>query len=398
MDFNNAGKTLFKMLGVKHRIMDRSSFTTMSRPITTKNNLDRNHLIESRKKNLFRFLLNRLKWLRVPITFTFTLVMVGHLVRYQRNKNNRNDLDPYRPLPLEVSIYKLLPLRTISRFWGWINSIELPYPVRIPILKSYAKAFGCDLNEAFIQDLNEYKNLSEFFRRELKPGLRPIAGCPDDIVSPCDGSVLNVGSAQNGLLEQVKGINYTIESFLGPNTWNEFSKINSDGEDYQKSLLQNSDTDLYHCVIYLAPGDYHRFHSPANWTIRFRRHFPGKLYSVRPTFASWFPNLFSVNERVVYIGDWKFGFFAMIPVGATNVGSMRIYFDEKLKTNQTKFLLSNVFDDQSLENINLKKGDPFGEFNLGSTIVLLFEAPKNLQFKTSTSSKIKYGQLLGILN
>jgi phosphatidylserine decarboxylase len=34
---------------------------------------------------------------------------------------------------------------------------------------------------------------------------------------------------------------------------------------------------LYFMVIYLAPGDYHRFHSPTNWVAESRRHFAGTL-------------------------------------------------------------------------------------------------------------------------
>lgn len=71
-------------------------------------------------------------------------------------------------------MYKMLPLRTISRVWGYLNSIELPVAARKPILKAYIETFGCKLEEAYIEDLTQYRNLNEFFRRSLKPGLRPI--------------------------------------------------------------------------------------------------------------------------------------------------------------------------------------------------------------------------------
>ena len=157
-------------------------------------------------------------------------------------------------------------------------------------------------------------------------------------------------------------------------------------------------TALYYCVIYLAPGDYHRFHSPVSWVVESRRHFAGELYSVSPYLQRTLPDLFTLNERVVLLGRWKYGFFSYTPVGATNVGSIVINFDRELRTNS---LLTDTLADKAAEEAAergepysgyaeatytsassvlgghaLKRGEEMGGFQLGSTIVMVFEAPK----------------------
>jgi len=44
--------------------------------------------------------------------------------------------------------------------------------------------------------------------------------------------------------------------------------------------------------------------------------------------------------------------------------------------------------------IRLKKGEEMGDFRLGSTIVLLFEAPPSFQFNVSDGQNVKYGEAL----
>lgn len=54
----------------------------------------------------------------------------------------------------------------------------------------------------------------------------------------------------------------------------------------------------------------------------------GELFSVSPYMLRRLENLFVLNERVSLLGRWKNGFFGMVPVGATNVGSIKIAFDQ----------------------------------------------------------------------
>lgn len=151
---------------------------------------------------------------------------------------------------------------------------------------------------------------------------------------------------------------------------------------------------------------------------------------------AWIENLFTLNERVVYYGNWMHGFFSMTAVGATNVGSIKCYFDQvvlvdrlprvtrinlwllfqKLRTNLLRQRIGNYYDLKFDENINKAKGDAFGEFNLGrrkllcrykyptlllnprsfagSTIVLIFEAPDDVEFCVDYGQRVKYGQKL----
>ena len=68
---------------------------------------------------------------------------------------------------------------------------------------------------------------------------------------------------------------------------------------------------MFFCVVYLAPGDYHRFHSPTNWVVEKRRHFAGELFSVSPYMTKLLKDLFVLNERVALLGRWRHGFFSM---------------------------------------------------------------------------------------
>ncbi|KAK4685123.1 phosphatidylserine decarboxylase, partial [Tremellales sp. Uapishka_1] len=175
---------------------------------------------------------------------------------------------------------------------------------------------------------------------------------------------------------------------------------------YQKTGLPKLDANskLFFFVVYLAPGDYHRFHSPTAWVVERRRHFTGDLFSVSPYIANRLKDLFVLNERVALLGRWKYGFYSMVPVGATNVGSIRINFDEALRTNTRRMshpphtFTEAVYSSASiLQGQPLLAGEEMGGFKLGSTIVLVFEAPKDWKFTVKAGELIKVGESLGRL-
>ena len=67
-----------------------------------------------------------------------------------------------------------LPLRNLSRLWGYLNSLELPLWARPIGFRIYATIFGCNLEEIEERDLTKYKSLGDFFYRRLKTGARQI--------------------------------------------------------------------------------------------------------------------------------------------------------------------------------------------------------------------------------
>nr|XP_015221381.1 PREDICTED: phosphatidylserine decarboxylase proenzyme isoform X1 [Lepisosteus oculatus] len=303
-----------------------------------------------------------------------------------------------------VALYKSIPTRLLSRAWGRLNQVELPTWLRKPVYSLYIWTFGVDMKEAAVEDLHHYRNLSEFFRRKLKPQARPV--CDSHcVISPSDGKILHFGRVKNCEVEQVKGVTYSLETFLGPHTWGDGLPPNRNEEDsssFQDVLVTKEGNQLYHCVIYLAPGDYHCFHSPTDWRVAHRRHFPGSLMSVNPGVARWIKELFCHNERVVLSGEWTHGFFSLTAVGATNVGSIRIYFDKDLHTNSPRYSKGSFNDfsyvsNNNREGVYMRKGEHLGEFNLGSTIVLLFEAPKDFTFSLKAGQKIRFGEALGTM-
>lgn len=146
--------------------------------------------------------------------------------------------------PSKISIYKMLPLKLISRIMGWITRLYIPVWLRSFIFLFYIKIFSCHAHEMLNEDLKSYRTISDFFRRKIKMELRPIDK-ESPIVSPCDGRVLTCGKVSRGLIEQVKGITYTASSFLGVPLTAGLLKFQQQNQTRRNSTLEHDDAHSY---------------------------------------------------------------------------------------------------------------------------------------------------------
>lgn len=74
---------------------------------------------------------------------------------------------------------------------------------------------------------------------------------------------------------------------------------------------------------------------------------------------------------------------------------------KEMKTNQKGRYIIGQFSDKALgegpNGLQLQKGQKLGTFRMGSSIVLIFQAPRGFQFSVQLGDKVYYGQKLGHL-
>ena len=244
---------------------------------------------------------------------------------------------------------------------------------------SYVKIMGLDMSE--FKEPFEYETLNELFTRELtKP--REFDKYDNSIISPVDGLVTECGQIKDGTSYQIKGMEYKIEELLGHNH----------SEDID--ILENGDF----VNIYLSPKDYHRYHMPMALKMVSTTHIPGKLYPVNKRYLNKKKNLFIENERVIVkTVDSKGKIHFLVLVGALNVGKMVVSFENRIKTNidTTKSTHYPYTDNHIYDNkMKLKKGDLFGWFEMGSTIVMLSQKD-SVKYDLEVGQSIKFADNIG---
>ena len=245
---------------------------------------------------------------------------------------------------------RILARPGLSRVIGRLVRWRAPGLVLRAAIRWFSRLYGVELQEARLP-IEAYDCFQSFFTRELAEGLRPIDGEPSRMPSPCDGVLSVFGGLGQGVLVQAKGIEYSLDALLG----------------------DAPDADPYrgggYAVVYLAPHNYHRVHAPWRGELTHWRYLPGDLYPVNATGVSRVPALFARNERIVGHFETEFGKAAMIMVGATCVGHMTVSFAD-VAANAGHPASGRV---TLSEPVHFERGDEFGVFQMGSTVVLVFE-------------------------
>lgn len=246
---------------------------------------------------------------------------------------------------LAAQVLRALPRVRISRAVGRLCDQPLPPMVSRAVTSAYCRTYRVDLEDAELPS-GAFPSFDAFFTRPLKVGARAVSS--DALVSPADGELSAQGVIDPGARIFVKGQPYDVGELVG------------DARDAARYAGGEF------AVVYLAPRDYHRVHSPVDGEITLIRGLPGDLYPVNRIGERHVPQLFVRNQRAAIVIDTPgLGRVTVVMVGATIVGRVTVSVIDAPNVPPGLHPISPPRP--------LRRGDEIGVFHLGSTVVLLLE-------------------------
>lgn len=277
---------------------------------------------------------------------------------------------------LFAALQYVLPKQLLSRFIYHLMRTESPLLKRV-IISSFLRGYQVNMAEAIQSDPLAYRSFNDFFTRALRPGVRPIAPEADAIVSPVDGTMSQRGPLQGESLLQVKGSYYSLTELLAGD-----------------AAAVDAYRDGTFSCIYLAPYNYHRIHMPVAGRLRSTVYVPGDLFSVNAATVRTVPRVFARNERVICDFDTAFGRMAVILVGALFVGSMEtVHCGEINPPPRRRKSPQPIATGAGRE---FAKGEELGRFNMGSTVVLLFQRDRaRWEGALAPEVRVRLGEKIG---
>lgn len=271
-------------------------------------------------------------------------------------------------------VQHVLPQHALSRLMLRATRARTPW-FKNALVRGFLRLYSVDMSEARQSDPLSYATFNVFFTRALKDHVRTIDADPRGIACPVDGTISEAGSIDGDALLQAKGRRYSLAELLAGKSW---------AGRFEGGCF---------ATIYLAPFNYHRVHMPLRGDLEETVYVPGRLFSVNAVTAAHVPRLFARNERVLTLFDTAFGQVALIMVGALNVGSMSTVWAGDITPAARRVITTLPH-----QPVTLDKGAELGRFNMGSTVILLFQRNRaNLHAHVRAGLRVKLGESLGSL-
>ncbi len=250
---------------------------------------------------------------------------------------------------------------------------RLPIPsqrLRLRLFRDlYATRYPPGLNEREAEKpLESYRSLNAVFTRGLKPEYRPINAHTPEILSPCDGTVQDLGRVERGRLLTVKGIEYLIDSLLP----------DIDIQSFEGGQF---------AIIFLSPIDCHRVFSPLDGCLEEVVHVPGARLLVHPPFQRAEYPVYTLNERVILRLSAESGSCVVVMVAGWGVGNITLPFAPTFQPRSNR-----PQSGRSASTRTVKRGDWIATFELGSSVVLITSSSLEATPLVSPNEKVHYGQ------
>jgi phosphatidylserine decarboxylase len=261
-----------------------------------------------------------------------------------------------------------VPRILLTRFMGWFSHIRQPL-VRDVSLAVWRRFDPIDLSDA---KKRRFESLHDVFTRELAANARPIDPHPAVLASPCDAIVGACGRVAEGQLVQAKGLAYPLAELL-----------------HDAALAAGYRGGCY-ATLRLKSSMYHRFHAPADCTVRQVTYIAGDTWNVNPIALARVERLFCRNERTVIEARLHGSTHAitLVPVAAILVAGIRLHFLD--------LLLHLRYRGPSRIRCaaSFTKGREMGWFEHGSTIIVLAPPGFVLSPEIATGRTVRVGEAL----
>jgi phosphatidylserine decarboxylase len=260
-----------------------------------------------------------------------------------------------------------IPRIAATHAMGWFSRLRSPLLARLSIAV-WRQFTELDLSDA---ERTRFHSLHDCFTRALKPGARPVDPRPEVLTSPSDAIVGACGEVRAGQVLQAKGMPYAMAELFGSDA----AAAPFEGGTF--------------VTLRLTSAMYHRFHAPADATLRHVTYISGDTWNVNPIALARVERLFCRNERAVLHLRLADGTpMALVAVAAVLVASIRLHaLDVRLHLRWRG-------PNELPCNHPVAKGQEMGWFEHGSTIVAFVPRGMALAPGIGEGQRLRMGQPL----